>query len=132
MKLILNTFNLLNSGVTDIEPRKKKISDLLIENKIITEDQLNEVTNIQKKTGKKLTNVLIENNYVTETQIMEVLEFQLGIPFICRFALCHHHIFTDFNHLFLKIFISFYHLLHFIYSSSCTLLVLVSRYIILL
>lgn len=68
--------------MTDIEARKKKIGDLLIENKIITEEQLTEATNIQKKTGKRLTNVLIENNYVAETQIMEVLEFQLGIPFI--------------------------------------------------
>jgi type IV pilus assembly protein PilB len=68
--------------VTNIDAKKKKIGDLLIENNIITEEQLNEAANIQKNTGKRLSNVLIENNYVTETQIMEVLEFQLGIPFI--------------------------------------------------
>lgn len=68
--------------MTNIDTKKKKIGDLLIENNIITEEQLNEANNIQKMTGKKLSNVLIENNYVTETQIMEVLEFQLGIPFI--------------------------------------------------
>ena len=33
---------------------------------------------------------------------------------ICRFALCHHHIFADYNHLFYNKFITFYHLLHFI------------------
>jgi type IV pilus assembly protein PilB len=73
---------MFEGGVTGIDTKKKKIGDLLIENKIITAEQLEEASNIQKMTGKKLSNVLIENNYVTETQIMEVLEFQLGIPFI--------------------------------------------------
>jgi len=62
--------------------RKKKIGDLLIEAGIITNKQLMEALELQKKTDSRLGNILIENNYVTEAQIMEVLEFQLGIPFI--------------------------------------------------
>lgn len=62
--------------------KKKKIGDLLIEAGYITNKQLMDALEIQKKSGNKLGNVLLEKNYVTEAQIMEVLEFQLGIPFI--------------------------------------------------
>jgi type IV pilus assembly protein PilB len=69
-------------GVTDIERNKKKIGDLLLEAGLITQEQLEEALNIQKKTGKRLGRILIDCNYVNETQVLEVLEFQLGIPFI--------------------------------------------------
>lgn len=62
--------------------RKKKLGELLIDAGLITQDQLNEALEIQKKTGAKLGTILIDKNYVSEEQIMEVLEFQLGIPFI--------------------------------------------------
>lgn len=62
--------------------KKKKIGDLLIDAGLITEKQLMDALDLQKKTGTKLGNILIENNFVSEEQVMEVLEFQLGIPFI--------------------------------------------------
>jgi type IV pilus assembly protein PilB len=68
--------------VTEIERNKKKIGDLLLDAGLITEEQLQEALNIQKKTGGKLGRILIDCNYVSETQVLEVLEFQLGIPFI--------------------------------------------------
>ena len=69
-------------GVTDIDRNKKKIGNLLLEAGILTESQLAEALEIQKKTGSRLGSVLIDNNFVDELQIMEALEFQLGIPFI--------------------------------------------------
>ncbi len=68
--------------MADIERNKKKIGDLLEEAGLITEEQLQEALNIQKKTGGRLGRILIDCNYVNETQVLEVLEFQLGIPFI--------------------------------------------------
>ncbi len=62
--------------------KKKRIGDLLLDAGFITEDQLSNALEIQKKTGSKIGNILIDNNFVTESQVMEVLEFQLGIPFI--------------------------------------------------
>ncbi|NLW40840.1 MAG: type II/IV secretion system protein, partial [Tissierellia bacterium] len=47
-----------------------------------TENQLKDVLEIQKKTGKKLGEVLVTEKYVTEDDIIEVLEFQLGIPHV--------------------------------------------------
>lgn len=68
--------------MTNIERNKKKIGDLLVEAELITEEQLQDALNIQKKTGGRLGRILIDCNFVNETQILEVLEFQLGIPFI--------------------------------------------------
>ncbi|MGB8453804.1 MAG: GspE/PulE family protein [Anaerocolumna sp.] len=61
---------------------KKKLGDLLFEAGLITEEQLEEVLEIQKNTGDTLGSILVNKNIVDEKRIMEVLEFQLGIPFI--------------------------------------------------
>ncbi len=61
---------------------KKKLGDLLFESGLITDEQLEEVLEIQKKTGDTLGSILINSNIIDEKRIMEVLEFQLGIPFI--------------------------------------------------
>ena len=62
--------------------KNSKISELIIEAELITEEQLQEALDLQKKTGDRLSNILVKNNFVSEAQLMEVLEFQLGIPFI--------------------------------------------------
>ena len=49
---------------------------------LITEEQLEEALQIQKKTNGRLGRILVDCNYVNEIQVLEVLEFQLGIPFI--------------------------------------------------
>jgi type IV pilus assembly protein PilB len=67
--------------VSDIE-KNKKIGDLLLDAGLITQEQLEEALNIQKKTNGRLGRILVDCNYVNETQMLEVLEFQLGIPFI--------------------------------------------------
>lgn len=66
-----------------IMPRQKlRLGDLLVENGLITEEELMASLAAQKTTGLKLGEQLIEDNAITEEKILEVLEFQLGIPHI--------------------------------------------------
>jgi MSHA biogenesis protein MshE len=64
-------------------PRKKiRIGDLLVEHKIISENQLMMALAEQKKTGHKLGRALIELGFLTEDQRLEFLSRQLQIPYI--------------------------------------------------
>lgn len=47
---------------------------------MVTEEQLSEAIEEQKKSGKKLGEVLKEKGYISQEDIIQVLEFQLGIP----------------------------------------------------
>jgi MSHA biogenesis protein MshE len=70
-------------AVTTAErPRKIRIGDLLIANKIISQEQLNTALADQKKSGRKLGRVLIENGYLSEDQLLNFLSQQLNIPYI--------------------------------------------------
>lgn len=62
--------------------RKIRLGDLLVEQKLISEEQLNMALADQKKSGHKLGRVLIENGFVEENQILETLSTQLAIPYI--------------------------------------------------
>ena len=66
------------------QPQRKKIrlGDLLVENGLITEDQLMEALAFQKKTGHKLGRTLIDKGFVSEEQMLEVLSRQLQLPYI--------------------------------------------------
>ena len=63
-------------------PKKVRIGDLLIANKIISQEQLNSALADQKKSGRKLGRVLIENGFITEDQLLAFLSQQLQIPYI--------------------------------------------------
>ena len=58
----------------------KRLGDLLVENGLISKDQLNYTLQRQKATGKKLGEILIDEGIIQEKRMIEVLEFQLGIP----------------------------------------------------
>lgn len=62
--------------------KNKRLGDLLVEASLITEEQLIDALQLQKKLNKKLGEVLIEEGILQEKQIIEVLEFQLGIPHV--------------------------------------------------
>ncbi|WP_003542115.1 GspE/PulE family protein [Desulfotomaculum nigrificans] len=59
---------------------RKLLGNILIENKIITQEQLNEALKIQQTTGERLGKILINLGYVTERDLTNMLEAQLGIP----------------------------------------------------
>jgi MSHA biogenesis protein MshE len=69
-------------SVTNVRPKKIRIGDLLIEHKVISQDQLNVALADQKKSGRKLGRVLIENGSLTEDQLLDFLARQLNIPHI--------------------------------------------------
>ena len=62
--------------------QKKRLGDILVESGMITDEQLMNALQEQKKTGARLGDQLVDMEAVTEQQIIEVLEFQLGIPHI--------------------------------------------------
>ncbi|THF76944.1 GspE/PulE family protein [Cohnella fermenti] len=64
---------------------KKRLGDLLVESGIISDVQLQEALQEQRRTKQKLGDLLISQGYITEQQLIEVLEFQLGIPHVSLF-----------------------------------------------
>jgi type IV pilus assembly protein PilB len=64
---------------------KKRLGDLLVENGIISQEQLEEALIEQRRTKRRLGDLLISQGYMTEQQLIEVLEFQLGIPHVNLF-----------------------------------------------
>ncbi len=64
-------------------PRKKiRIGDLLVEHKVISENQLVQALTEHKRSGHKLGRTLIELGFISEDQLLEFLSRQLQIPYI--------------------------------------------------
>ncbi len=64
------------------KPEKFRLGEVLIQQKLLTEEQLMMALGEQKKSGRKLGRVLVENSFVTEEGIAEAVARQLQIPFI--------------------------------------------------
>ncbi len=62
--------------------KRIRLGDLLVEQKLISETQLNAALQEQKKSGRKLGRVLIENGFVKEDALLNLLSTQLEVPFI--------------------------------------------------
>lgn len=60
----------------------KKLGELLVSNSLITQEQLNQALEIQRKSGLKLGQILIENGFITEKQLLEFLSKQFAIRFV--------------------------------------------------
>ena len=67
---------------TQTQRKRIRLGDLLVENKAISEAQLQQALADQKKSGRKLGRVLIENGFVQEDAMLELLSQQLDIPHI--------------------------------------------------
>jgi len=63
-------------------PEKVRLGEILVQQGLLSQDQLMKALELQKSTGRKLGRVFIESGFVTETQISEALARQLQIPFI--------------------------------------------------
>ena len=63
-------------------PEKVRLGEILVQQKLLTEDQLGAALQDQKRTGRKLGRVFVENGFVTEEQISGALAKQLNIPYI--------------------------------------------------
>jgi len=62
--------------------KKVRLGDLLVENKIISQAQLESALGEQKRTGRKLGRTLVEAGHIDETGLARFLAEQLGIPFV--------------------------------------------------
>ena len=63
-------------------PEKIRLGEVLIQQKLLSEEQLNQALADQKRSGRKLGRVFVESGFVTEEQIAGALARQLNIPYI--------------------------------------------------
>lgn len=70
-------------------PEKIRLGEILVQQKLLTDDQLKTALDEQKRTGRRLGRVFIEKGFITEEQISKALARQLGAPYI---DLKHHNI----------------------------------------
>jgi MSHA biogenesis protein MshE len=63
-------------------PEKLRLGDVLIAQKLISQEQLRTALEAQKRTGRKLGRVLVESGVLGEEQIAEALGRQLAMPYI--------------------------------------------------
>ena len=62
--------------------KKIRIGELLVSNRLITEEQLQTALTAQKKQGTKLGDTLVELGFITSKGLLECLASQLQIPYI--------------------------------------------------
>lgn len=62
--------------------RRKQLGEVLLEEGLVTTDQLDEVRAEQERSGKSLGRVLIDLGFVTEPDLVSALAKQIGLPFV--------------------------------------------------
>jgi type IV pilus assembly protein PilB len=60
----------------------KQLGELLLDRRIITQQQLQKALSIQKEKGGLLGNILVLLSYATEEQIAQALTTQFGFPYL--------------------------------------------------
>ncbi len=63
-------------------PEKIRLGDLLVQQKLISQEQLIEALAKQKQSGRKLGRVLVEHGFITEDEISGSIARQLQIPYL--------------------------------------------------
>jgi MSHA biogenesis protein MshE len=63
-------------------PEKVRLGDLMVLQKIITQEQLQFALEQHKRSGRRLGRVLVDNGFANEEQISAALAKQLNIPYI--------------------------------------------------
>jgi type IV pilus assembly protein PilB len=62
--------------------QRVRLGELLLEARIITRQQLEEVLALQKRDGRRIGTLLIESGLVSETQVTQILSQQLSLPWV--------------------------------------------------
>lgn len=65
-----------------VRPEKLRIGDVLVQQRLISQEQLKQTLELQRKTGKKVGRLLIETGIITEELLANGLARQLRIPFV--------------------------------------------------
>src|ERR1035437_1005205 len=63
-------------------PEKVRLGEILVQQKLLSEEQLQFSLTEQKRTGRKLGRIFVENGFVKEEQISGALAKQLNIPYV--------------------------------------------------
>jgi MSHA biogenesis protein MshE len=63
-------------------PEKLRLGDVLVQQKLISQEQLQQTLDLQRTTGKKMGRLLIETGIITEELLANGLARQLRIPFV--------------------------------------------------
>ncbi|MBR9873832.1 MAG: Flp pilus assembly complex ATPase component [Vibrionaceae bacterium] len=61
---------------------RKRLGDLLVDEAIVSEEQIQQALTAQRSTGQKLGDALIDLGFITEKQMLNFLAQQLGLPLI--------------------------------------------------
>lgn len=61
---------------------KERLTQLLINNKLITQEQLNKALEVQKKKGGRLSDIIVDLKFIKESDLISVLSEGLGLPLI--------------------------------------------------
>ena len=61
---------------------KERLTEILIHNRLITQEQLNEALELQKKKGGKLSDIIVELQFIKESDLISTLSEGLGFPLI--------------------------------------------------
>jgi type IV pilus assembly protein PilB len=65
-----------------MHPARLRLGQLLVDARILTAEQLEEVLALQRTDGRKLGVLLVESGLVTETMLTQVLSQQLSVPWV--------------------------------------------------
>ncbi len=63
-------------------PEKIRLGELLVQQKLISQEQLKFALDEQKRSGRKLGRILVDNAFTTDDHISQMLGKQLGIPYV--------------------------------------------------
>lgn len=63
-------------------PEKLRLGDVLVAQRLISQEQLQQTLTLQQQTGKKVGRLLIESGVITEELLADALARQLRIPYI--------------------------------------------------
>jgi MSHA biogenesis protein MshE len=62
--------------------KKVRLGDLLVEHKVVSEQQLEAALEEQKKNGRKLGRILVDQGFISETELLAFLSRRLQIPYV--------------------------------------------------
>lgn len=63
-------------------PEKLRLGDVLVQQRLISQEQLQQTLDLQRQTGKKMGRLLIETGLITEELLANGLARQLRVPFV--------------------------------------------------
>ena len=68
--------------MVEVDYKREKIGQILLNRNIISQEQLNEALEVQKNTGEKLGEILIKKGYISDETLMELVSFQRGFDVV--------------------------------------------------